>query len=192
MKLSQQISHKILFGSGLTLAGVSTLLKTFLDCCPPRRDHLYHATIDYERMELDYANTNFTIFDLGNQTAFLDKFVGELKEFLFGKVRVLVFVVDPIEILSLKQVRYYFEKMINHLTTFSPEAKVFVLINKWDLVPKNLTEELYNEIESYLFENVDPSYQKSNIRIYKTSVFNKTLTKPMLDVFTTVLTGEFL
>ncbi len=91
-----------------------------------------------------------------------------------------------------KRVRYYFEKMIDHLNTYSPEAKVFVFIHKWDLVPKNLTGELYNEIRSYLFENVDPSYQESNIRVYNTSVFNQTLTKPMLEVFTTAKIGEFL
>ncbi|MFX0172716.1 MAG: ADP-ribosylation factor-like protein [Candidatus Hodarchaeota archaeon] len=184
--------YKIVFGSGQTLVGVSTLLKSFLEGWTPSQNENYLATIDYERKELEYSNIKFEIFDLGNQTAFLDRFVGELSEFIFSGVRVLVFVVDPIDIRALNRVRFYFEKMISHLNTYSPKAKVFVFFNKWDLVPKNLVEELYNEIRSYLFEAIDPSYQQSNIRIYKTSVFGKTLTKPMLDVFSTTLTGEFL
>jgi hypothetical protein len=51
-------SYKIVFGSGATNGGVSTLIKTFMDCCSPSREEHYHATIDYERIELDYTTLN--------------------------------------------------------------------------------------------------------------------------------------
>lgn len=192
--LAKQKSYKIVFGSGLTNTGVSTLLRAFLEWpkWTPSRDDAYHATIDFERKEINYVNSQFVIFDLENHTAFLDRWVGELSEYMFSGVNVLVFIVDPIEIRDLKRVRYYFEKMKDHLDTYSPSAKIFVFLHKWDLVPSNLTGELYNEIRSFLFANLDPSFLEAQIRVYKTSVFTRPLTSPMLDVFITALTGEFL
>jgi hypothetical protein len=144
----------------------------------PKKDADYHATIDYERKQKVIAGTELTIFDLGGQTAFLDRFTGELSEFIFSGVKTLVFVVDSIEIKDISRAKYYLDLSLKKLTQYSPEATVFVFQHKADLIPTKMREEVRKTIQEYLGAGVTQRF-----RYFETSVFSDSIFKAMGDVY---------
>ena len=55
------------------------------------------VTIDYERTSKRIWGRDLVIYDLGCQTAFLDRFTGELSEFIFQNTVVLIYVIDSFD-----------------------------------------------------------------------------------------------
>lgn len=175
--LSKKKASKILI-LGLAQSGKSTIIKVVNEGRIPSRDEEYHATIDYERKQKVIAGTELTIFDLGGQTAFLDRFTGELSEFIFGGVKSLVFVVDSIEIKDISRAKYYLDLSLKKLAEYSPEATIFIFQHKGDLIPKKLKEEVRKTIEEYLGQGI-----RRKIKYFETSVFSDSIFKAMGEVY---------
>ena len=135
---------------GLAQSGKSTIIKVVNEGKIPSKDDDYNATIDYERKQKVVAGTELTIFDLGGQTAFLDRFTGELSEFIFTGVKSFVFVVDSMEIKNISRAKYYLDLAVKKLSQFSPEATLFLFQHKADLIPKKMKQEVRKTIEEYL------------------------------------------
>lgn len=175
--LAKKKTSKILI-LGLAQSGKSTIIKVVNEGRIPSRDEEYHATIDYERKQKVIAGTELTIFDLGGQTAFLDRFTGELSEFIFGGVKSLVFVVDSIEIKDISRAKYYLDLSLKKLAEYSPEATIFIFQHKGDLIPKKLKEEVRKTIEEYLGQGI-----RRKIKYFETSVFSDSIFKAMGEVY---------
>ncbi len=175
--LARKKTSKILI-LGLARSGKSTIIRVVTEGKIPSKDEAYHATIDYERKQKVIAGTELTIFDLGGQTAFLDRFTGELSEFIFSGVKSLVFVVDSMEIKDISRAKYYLDLSLKKLTQFSPDASVFIFQHKTDLIPKKLRGEVKNTINDYLSSGVT-----QNIKSYSTSVFTDSIFRAMGDVY---------
>ncbi|MFW9779416.1 MAG: ADP-ribosylation factor-like protein [Candidatus Heimdallarchaeota archaeon] len=175
--LTRKKSSKVLI-LGLAESGKSTIIRVVTEGKIPSKDEPYHATIDYERKQKTIAGTELTIFDLGGQTAFLDRFTGELSEFIFSGVKALVFVVDSIKIPDISRAKYYLDLSIKKLSEYSPSASVFLFQHKSDLVPKHLKGEVRKTISDYLSAGI-----KQSVRYYETSVFSDTIFRAMGDVY---------
>ncbi|MFX1282056.1 MAG: ADP-ribosylation factor-like protein [Promethearchaeota archaeon] len=175
--LARKKTSKILI-LGLAKSGKSTIIRVVTEGIIPSKDENYHATIDYERKQKVIAGTELTLFDLGGQTAFLDRFTGELSEFIFSGVRTLVFVVDSIEIKDISRAKYYLDLSLKKLAQFSPEASVFIFQHKTDLIPKKLQDEVRKTIRDYLSTGVS-----QQLKFYSTSVFSDSVFKAMGDVY---------
>ena len=175
--LARKKTSKILI-LGLAESGKSTIIKVVIEGKVPKKGESYKATIDYERKQKVIAGTELTIFDLGGQTAFLDRFTGELSEFIFSGVKALVFVVDSIQIPDISRAKYYLDLSLKKLDQYSPDAKVFIFQHKSDLVPKNLKSEVKKTISEYLLQGV-----KREIKYDTTSVFSDSIFKAMGDVY---------
>ncbi|MHA2175895.1 MAG: ADP-ribosylation factor-like protein [Candidatus Hodarchaeales archaeon] len=164
---------------GLARSGKSTIINVVNEgkiVSPPGDD--YNATIDYERKHKVIAGTELTIFDLGGQTAFLDRFTGELSEFIFGGVKSLVFVVDSIEIKGISRAKYYLDLSLKKIAQYSPEASIFIFQHKADLIPKKMREEVRNTIEEYLGTGLS-----KKLKYFETSVFSDSIFKAMGEVY---------
>lgn len=163
---------------GLAESGKSTIIRVVTEGIIPKKEEKYHATIDYERKQKVIAGTELTIFDLGGQTAFLDRFTGELSEFIFSGVKSLVFVVDSMEIKDISRAKYYLDLSLKKLDQFSPESSVFCFQHKADLIPKKMTREVSNTIKEYLSTGVN-----RELKFYSTSVFSDSIFRAMGDVY---------
>jgi hypothetical protein len=108
----------------------------------------------------------------------LDRFTGELSEFIFGGVKSLVFVVDSIEIRDISRAKYYLDLSIKKLAEYSPEATIFIFQHKGDLIPKKLKEEVRKTIEEYLGQGI-----RRKIKYFETSVFSDSIFKAMGEVY---------
>jgi GTPase SAR1 family protein len=175
--LARKKTSKILI-LGLARSGKSTIIQVVTEGKIPSKDDIYHATIDYERKQKVIAGTELTIFDLGGQTSFLDRFTGELSEFIFGGVKSLVFVIDSIDIKEIQRAKYYFDLSLKKLNQFSPESSVFIFQHKSDLVPKKMKDEVKKTIREYLEAGVN-----KRLKYFETSVFSDSIFKAMGDVY---------
>ncbi|MFX0084742.1 MAG: ADP-ribosylation factor-like protein [Candidatus Hodarchaeota archaeon] len=163
---------------GLAESGKSTIIKVVAEGKIPKREETYLPTIDYERKQKVIAGTELTIFDLGGQTAFLDRFTGELSEFIFSEVKALVFVVDSIAIQAISRAKYYLDLSLKKLDQYSPESSVFVFQHKTDLVPQKLKAEVTTTIRDYLSTGVS-----KQLKFYPTSVFSDSIFRAMGEVY---------
>jgi len=175
--LARKKASKVLI-LGLAESGKSTIIRVVTEGKIPTKEEKYNATIDYERKQKVIAGTEITIFDLGGQTAFLDRFTGELSEFIFSGVRVLVFVVDSIKIPDIQRAKYYLDLSLKKINQFSPEASIFIFQHKTDRVPKDLRDEVKQTIYEYLAAGVNQT-----LKYYETTVFNDSIFSAMGDVY---------
>ncbi|MFX0186093.1 MAG: ADP-ribosylation factor-like protein, partial [Candidatus Hodarchaeota archaeon] len=175
--LAKKKTSKVLI-LGLQESGKSTIIKVVTEGYIPKRDERYLPTIDYERKQKVIAGTELTIFDLGGQTAFLDRFTGELSEFIFSGVKALVFVVDSIEIRDISRAKYYLDLSLEKLKQFSPTASVYLFQHKADLIPKKLRDEVRKTIHEYLSAGVS-----QRMKYYETSVFSDSIFRAMGEVY---------
>ena len=175
--LAKKRTSKVLI-LGLAKSGKSTIIRVVTEGIIPSKDDSYHATIDYERKQKVIAGTELTIFDLGGQTAFLDRFTGELSEFIFSGVKTLVFVVDSIKIQEISRAKYYLDLSLKKIAQFSPDASVFIFQHKTDLIPKKLKDEVRKTIQDYLSTGIT-----QQIKNYSTSVFSDSIFRAMGDVY---------
>ncbi|MHA2225582.1 MAG: ADP-ribosylation factor-like protein [Candidatus Hodarchaeales archaeon] len=163
---------------GLAKSGKSTIIKVVTEGKIPSKEEDYNATIDYERKQKVIAGTELTIFDLGGQTAFLDRFTGELSEFIFSGVKTLVFVVDSIEIRDISRAKYYLDLSLKKIEQFSPEATIFLFQHKADLVPKKLKNEVRKTISDYISAGVT-----RKLKYHTTTVFSDSIFRAMGEVY---------
>ena len=126
MKRDKVITKKVIL-CGYRAPGKSTILRMVTEGKILSRDEISDpgtATIDYARRQQMVDDIDITFFDLGGNTAFLDRFTGELSEFIFRGVATLVYVVDSIEMRDFSRVKYYLDRCMERIDQYSPEAAV--------------------------------------------------------------------
>jgi len=163
---------------GLSESGKTTIMKTIIEGKPPVKNERFPATIDYERKVLIFDELEITFFDLGGATAFLDRFTGELSEFIFSGVKVLIFVLDSLKIPEISRAKYYFDLCLKNIEQYSPEASVVIFQHKIDIIPKKLREEVYHTCRDYILTGI-----KKPVLYYETSLFTCSIVIAMSAVF---------
>ncbi|KAM9890978.1 hypothetical protein OXX69_012428, partial [Metschnikowia pulcherrima] len=92
------------------------------------------ATIDVEHSHLRFlGNMTLNLWDCGGQDVFMDNYFTTQKDHIFKMVQVLIHVFD-VESKSINKDIEIFVKALTNLQKFSPDAKIFVLLHKMDLV----------------------------------------------------------
>jgi len=181
-KQEKILAQKKIVLMGLAEAGRNTVCKKFLnEKWVPQKNDPYHATIDYETHERTICGTKFTFFNLGGQTAFLDRFLDKIPETIFGGIDTLVFIVDVIKIPELNRAKYYFDKALEKINIYNPKALIYIFINKMDLIPNSLKEEIPHTIKEYLLRKI--SIMKDKIQFYETSVFNNSTNRAIEAIY---------
>jgi hypothetical protein len=144
----------------------------------PRPDEDSLPTIDYERLQKTIHDIEFTLFNLGGQTAFLDRFLGELSEFMFSGVASLIFSVDVVKVNRIARAKKYFDQALEKLNHYSPRSSVFLFLHKQDLLPEAVKEEVNQTIADYMLKDVT-----NNVRVFHTTVYDNSLFQAMDVVF---------
>ncbi|MHA2298041.1 MAG: ADP-ribosylation factor-like protein [Candidatus Hodarchaeales archaeon] len=171
---------KILF-LGLAESGKTTIIKTLMEGNVPENLGQYTATLNYERKNITHLDKKITMFDLGGQINFLDRYTGELAKFIFSKTNALIFVIDTSNVGELTRVKYYLDLAVDKVHRHSPDTPVYILLHKVDLLNPHMQDELCNNLKVYLKSDlVHP------LTFYKTSVLDKS-GETIFNAFNTIL-----
>lgn len=101
------------------------------------------ATIDVEHSHLRFlGNMTLNLWDCGGQDVFMDNYFTSQKDHIFKMVQVLIHVFD-VESKLINKDMETFVKSLTNLRKYSPDAKVFVLLHKMDLVQIDKRDELF-------------------------------------------------
>lgn len=114
------------------------------------------------------------LWDCGGQDVFMDNYFTSQKDHIFKFVQVLIHVFD-VESKSINKDIEIFIKSLTNLQKFSPEAKVFVLLHKMDLVQIDKRDELFNIMMDKL-QKISNPFQFKLIG-FPTSIWNESLYK---------------
>ncbi|MFX1533106.1 MAG: ADP-ribosylation factor-like protein [Promethearchaeota archaeon] len=173
---------------GLAESGKTTILKVVSEGYIPDKKAPYSATLDYTRKKVSLFGKDLTVFDLGGQKAFLDRFIGELAGFIFSGVKVLIYVVDIVEVNRLSMAKYYLDLALKRIKQYSPTAAVNVFLHKTDLIDQKDQErltEFCNNIKTFLSDESDYP-----MTFFETSVFNPAIFQVFKDLLAPLTEGD--
>ncbi|KAH0841902.1 hypothetical protein AYO21_03120 [Fonsecaea monophora] len=103
------------------------------------------ATIDVEHSHAKFmGNLTLNLWDCGGQDAFMDSYLNAQRENVFSDAEVLIYVFD-IESRAVDQDLETYSQVIKALKEYSPNAHVFCLVHKMDLVQSEHRERIYEE-----------------------------------------------
>lgn len=138
------------------------------------------ATIDVEHSHLRFlGNMTLNLWDCGGQDAFMDNYFTNQKDHIFKMVQVLIHVFD-VELKLINKDIEIFVKALTNLQKYSPDAKIFVLLHKMDLVQVDKREELFVIMMEKLQKISNPFHFQ--LVGFSTSIWDESLYKAWLQI----------
>jgi len=130
-------------------------------------------TMDVEHAHVRFlGNLVLNIWDCGGQEAVMENYFTSQKDQIFRNVEVLIYVFD-VESRELEKDYHYYQTCLEALLQNSPEAKVFCLIHKMDLVQEEHRDQIFKEREDDLKKWSKPL----ECVCFRTSIWDETLYK---------------
>lgn len=127
------------------------------------------ATIEVEHSQVKLlGNLTLNLWDCGGQNGYRVKYLE--KDNMFVDVQVLIYVIDIEDREPNKEIGY-FKDNIEALYQNSRNAKVFVLIHKFDVIPEDSRDSVFRKKEMELQQAASPV----NITCFRTSIWDETL-----------------
>ncbi|MFW9938154.1 MAG: ADP-ribosylation factor-like protein [Candidatus Thorarchaeota archaeon] len=108
------------------------------------------------------------IWDLGGQQQYLDEYHGVLRENIFKKASILLYVVDVTDVDRFEQAKSEFEWSAKQILAFNPSARLIIFLHKIDLV--NDKESVSSYLKNLLSQNIS-----HEISFHLTSIFGQSL-----------------
>ncbi|KAL6939202.1 GTP-binding protein gtr1 [Hanseniaspora osmophila] len=134
------------------------------------------ATIDVEHSHLRFlGNMTLNLWDCGGQDVFMENYFQQQKDHIFQMVEVLIHVFDVESTEVLKDIEI-FTRALTQLKKYSPNAKIFVLLHKMDLVQLDKRQELFQLMMNKLNET-SKCYGFPEIHGFPTSIWDESLYK---------------
>ena len=131
------------------------------------------ATIDVEHSHVRFlGNLVLNLWDCGGQEAFMENYFASQRDNIFRNVEVLIYVFD-VESRELEKDMHYYQSCLEAILQNSPEAKIFCLIHKMDLVQEDQREMVFNQREEDLGNLSKPLV----CTCFATSIWDETLYK---------------
>jgi Ras-related GTP-binding protein A/B len=102
-------------------------------------------TLDVEHHHVRFlGDLVLNLWDCGGQDAFYESYFERDRETIFRSVEVLIYVFD-IESESPEKDFNHFEEVLTAITENSPDARVFVLVHKMDLVAEEDRDSIFHD-----------------------------------------------
>lgn len=102
----------------------------------------------------------------------MKQYFASQRDNIFRNVEVLIYVFD-VESREMERDVHYYQSCLEALLQNSPEAKIFCLVHKMDLVPEEHREAVFKEREEDLIRLSKPG----NVTCFRTSIWDETLYK---------------
>ncbi|KAK7090262.1 ras-related GTP-binding protein A isoform X1 [Littorina saxatilis] len=131
------------------------------------------ATIDVEHSHVRFlGNLVLNLWDCGGQEAFMENYFASQRDNIFRNVEVLIYVFD-VESRELEKDIHYYQSCLEALLQNSPDAKIFCLVHKMDLVQDDQREVIFRERQDDLKRLSKPL----DCTCFATSIWDETLYK---------------
>ena len=163
--------------------------------------HLHHPPTHPPTIPTSFLQV-LNLWDCGGQDAFYESYFDSQRDLIFRSVEVLIYVFDVesadtekdiSHFMGVLEVRVDYEMLSassippTHLPThlhthrqaidqYSPDAKLFVLIHKMDLVPENEREAVFLDRQKVILGQATSRFNFS-VTFFKTSIWDETLYK---------------
>lgn len=131
------------------------------------------ATIDVEHSHVRFlGNLVLNLWDCGGQEAFMENYFASQRDNIFRNVEVLIYVFD-VESRELEKDMHYYQSCLEAILQNSPEAKVFCLVHKMDLVQDDQRDRIFHQRE----EDLKRLSKPLDCTCFATSIWDETLYK---------------
>jgi len=129
-------------------------------------------TIDVEYSHVRFlGNLHLHLWDCGGQDDFYRNYLENMRDHIFRSVELLIYVFD---VDSAEEGNDFaqFAEVLDALEQHSPDARVYVLVHKMDLVKESMQEQVFAEREASI-----TSLAGGRLRVscFKTSIWDETL-----------------
>ncbi|EJU00799.1 ras-related GTP-binding protein-like protein raga [Dacryopinax primogenitus] len=130
------------------------------------------ATIEVEQSQHRFlSDLMLNLWDCGGQEAFMENYLRHDQNQIFSNVQLLIYVFD----ISAKEYEKerdfgYYTDCLNAIKEYSPDASIFVLIHKMDLVPSDKRNVFLRKKKELLDHSEDVP-----IRVFGTSIWDESL-----------------
>ncbi|KAF7363927.1 Ras-related GTP binding A [Mycena sanguinolenta] len=144
------------------------------------------ATIDVEQNHVRFlGDLILNLWDCGGQDAFMDSYLTTQRSTIFQHVGVLIYVFD-VETNEMHKDLEYYRDCLDGLRQFSPEAAVFLLVHKMDLVrDKDAT---YERKKKELQEQSEKQGQAiTSVTVFGTSIYDESLYRAWSSIVHTLI-----
>ncbi|KFB35525.1 AGAP002991-PA-like protein [Anopheles sinensis] len=129
------------------------------------------ATIDVEHSHVRFlGNLVLNLWDCGGQESFMEQYFASQKDNIFRNVEVLIYVFD-VESRELDKDMHYYQSCLEALLMNSPNAKIFCLVHKMDLVAEEQRDIIFKERE----EDLKRCSRPLECTAFRTSIWDETL-----------------
>ena len=131
------------------------------------------ATIDVEHSHVRFlGNLVLNLWDCGGQEAFMENYFASQRDNIFRNVEVLIYVFD-VESRELEKDMHYYQSCLEAILQNSPDAKIFCLVHKMDLVQEDQREVIFNQ----RVEDLSTLSKPLECTCFATSIWDETLYK---------------
>ncbi|XP_056664707.1 ras-related GTP-binding protein B isoform X3 [Monodelphis domestica] len=131
------------------------------------------ATIDVEHSHVRFlGNLVLNLWDCGGQDTFMENYFTSQRDNIFRNVEVLIYVFD-VESRELEKDMHYYQSCLEAILQNSPDAKIFCLVHKMDLVQEDQRDLIFKERE----EDLRRLSRPLECACFRTSIWDETLYK---------------
>jgi len=145
------------------------------------------ATIDVEQNHVRFlGDLILNLWDCGGQDAFMDSYLTTQRSTIFQHVGVLIYVFD-VETHEMHKDLEYYRDCLDGLRQFSPDAAVFLLVHKMDLVrDKGATfERKKKELEEH--SDKGQGQVLTSVTVFGTSIYDESLYRAWSSIVHTLI-----
>jgi len=143
-------------------------------------------TLDVEHHHVRFlGDLVLNLWDCGGQDAFYESYFERDRESIFRSVELLIYVFD-IESDSPEKDFDHFAGVLEAIEENSPDARIFVLVHKMDLVAEEDREAILED-RKHLIEESCTSCGVQNFQCFGTSIWDETLYKAWSEIVTNLI-----
>uniref|UniRef100_H2YKL6 Ras-related GTP-binding protein n=1 Tax=Ciona savignyi TaxID=51511 RepID=H2YKL6_CIOSA len=139
-----------------------------------KKTHLFSIAdnVDVEHTHVRFLGLVLNLWDCGGQEAFMENYFASQRDNIFRNVEVLIYVFD-VESREIERDMHYYQTCLEAILQNSPNAKIFCLIHKMDLVQDDQRDIVFGAREDELVRLSKPL----ECTCFKTSIWDETLYK---------------
>lgn len=128
-------------------------------------------SVDVEHSHVRFlGNLVLNLWDCGGQESFMEQYFQSQKNNIFRNVAVLIYVFD-VESRELDRDMHYYQSCLEAILHNSPNAKIFCLVHKMDLVAEEQKFQIFKERE----EDLKRLSKPLDCTCFQTSIWDETL-----------------
>jgi hypothetical protein len=171
---------------GLSNAGKTSIFEVIFMGKMPHETKILTPTIGSERHEINFSwdqkkKTSISIWDLGGQKKFLERYYTE-PELFFGEASTLLFVIDAYNVDLYEESRYHLHQSVKLMKKYGirplhlpkSETHIFCLLHKMDQFGAN-REDQYKALIDYFRYNPETKENSTDILFFSTSIFDSSV-----------------